>query len=66
VASAAVSLNPCSGAANQVFVPIRGSRLQNPRTKLCLAVRSTSTDPGTRVRLSTCALTAAQRWRLPG
>ena len=66
LASTGVSLMPCSGAATQVFAPLAGSRLQNPRTGLCLAVKSGSSAPGTRVWFASCARRAAVRWRLPG
>jgi hypothetical protein len=49
-----------------VFTSISGGRLQNPSTKLCLAVHDGNTTPGTTVLLATCSAAAAQRWRLPG
>jgi Ricin-type beta-trefoil lectin domain/PQQ-like domain/Abnormal spindle-like microcephaly-assoc'd, ASPM-SPD-2-Hydin len=66
VTPASVHLMPCSGARSQVFTSLTGGRLQNPRTKLCLAVRGGRSAPGTPITLATCALTAAQKWRLPG
>jgi hypothetical protein len=63
---AAVSLQPCSGAATQRFESRHGGRLANPRTGLCLAVADGRRAPGTRIVLAACALVAAQRWRLPG
>jgi hypothetical protein len=66
VSSASVRLMPCNGARTQAFTSLTGGRLQNPQTKLCLAVRGARSAPGTPITLVTCALTAAQRWRLPG
>jgi hypothetical protein len=66
LASTGVSLQPCAGAATQTFRSLIGSRLQNPRTGLCLAAKSASGDPGTRVWLAGCVRRATQRWRLPG
>lgn len=65
LASSTVRLMPCSGSATQIFTPITNGRLKNPKSGLCLAVRSGNTKPGSRIWLATCATTAAQRWRLP-
>jgi len=66
VSSATVSLTPCASAATQVFVPLRGGRLQNPRTRLCLSVRAGRTAPHTPVLLASCDQVPRERWRLPG
>lgn len=66
VAAAGVRLMPCAGARTQVFGSLRGGRLRNARTGLCLAVKHDRTAPGTRVWLATCARQPGQRWRLPG
>jgi hypothetical protein len=63
--SSTVRLMPCRGAATQVFRAVSNSRLKNPKSGLCLAVRSGTTKPGSRIWLASCAVTAAQRWRLP-
>jgi hypothetical protein len=66
VRSATVSLQPCAAAATQKFVPLRGGRLQNPRTALCLTVRAGRSAPHTAVLLASCDQGPRQQWRLPG
>jgi hypothetical protein len=66
VRSSTISLMPCAGAATQVFTAVSNGRLRNPATNTCLDVHGGHSVPATRVDLVACALTAAQRWRLPG
>jgi hypothetical protein len=60
-----VGLLACTGSSAQVWVPVSGGRLQNPRTGRCLAVTSPIGASGSPLQILTCSVAANQRWTLP-
>jgi hypothetical protein len=62
---AGVWLEPCSGAATQVWQAGAKGRLANPATNTCLDVPAGATRPGTALQVWRCNGTRAQGWTLP-